>query len=223
MRSISILSLAAVSALAFAPAAFAQDATAQKDIYGHSVSNDTASGKHWAVVGGVTGLRNKDNPASGVKKVDSDVAATISASYFIDDNWAVELWGAVDKFDGRVHNDAGRIGSFDQRPVALSGQYHFGQADDIFRPFVGVGYYVSDFSNENLDALSPSGNHVSLDKAKGVIGTAGVDMNINSTWFARVDARYLRANPDVRVADEGSDGSLKLDPWVLGVGLGARF
>jgi outer membrane protein len=26
-----------------------------------------------------------------------------------------------------------------------------------------------------------------------VIGTVGVDMNINSTWFARADARYMRA------------------------------
>lgn len=223
MRSISILSLATLSALAFAPAAFAQDATGQQDIYGNPVGNETASGKHWAVVGSVTVLQPKDNAAPGVKKLDGDVAPTISASYFINDNWAVELWGAADKFNHRVRNDAGKVGTVDQQPIALSAQYHFGQADGIFRPFVGVGYYESNFSNEKVDALAATGDHVGVDKAKGAIGTVGVDMNINSTWFARADARYMRARPELTAAGEGTGQDLKLDPWTVGVGIGARF
>ncbi|GHH58062.1 MULTISPECIES: OmpW/AlkL family protein [Gammaproteobacteria] len=224
MRSISILSLATVTALAFAPAAFAQDtATAQQDIYGNPVSNETASGKHWAVVGSATILQPKSDPATGVKKLDGDVAPTISASYFINDNWAVELWGAADKFNHRVKSDAGKIGTVEQQPVALSAQYHFGQADNTFRPFVGVGYYESKFSNEKIDALAGADGRVGVDKAKGAIGTVGVDMNINSTWFARADARYMHARPDVTVGGEGTGQDLKLDPWTVGVGIGARF
>lgn len=241
MRSISLLRLATVSALAFAPAAFAQDAqentdatattqqdiapavTGQQDIYGHPVSNQTASGKHWAVVGSATILQPSDGSITGVKDIDGDVAPTISASYFINDNWAVELWGAADKFDHRVSNSAGKVGSVEQQPIALSAQYHFGQADNTFRPFVGVGYYESNFSNEKIDALSSTGSHVGLDKAKGAIGTIGVDMNINSTWFARADARYMHARPELNVAGQGSGEDLKLDPWTVGFGIGARF
>jgi outer membrane protein len=223
MRSISILGLATLSALAFAPAAFAQDAPAQQDIYGHPVSNETASGKHWAIVGSATILQPKDSALTGVKKVDGDVAPTISASYFFNDNWAVELWGAADKFNHSVKGDAGKIGTVEQQPVALSAQYHFGQADNTFRPFLGVGYYESNFSNEKIDALSDSGDHVGVDKAKGAIGTVGVDMNINSTWFARADARYMRARPDLTVNGQGTGEDPKLDPWTVGVGIGARF
>ncbi|MEE7547352.1 outer membrane beta-barrel protein [Xanthomonas sp. Kuri4-1] len=224
MRSISILSLAALSALAVAPAAFAQDTTTgQQDIYGNPVSNETASGKHWAVVGSATMIQPKDDAAPGIRKVDGDVAPTISASYYITDNWAVELWGAADKFDHRVKGNAGKIGTVEQQPLALSAQYHFGQADNVFRPFVGVGYYQSNFSNEKIDAVSATGEHVGLDDAKGVIGTVGVDMNINSTWFARADARYLRSRPEIQVAGAGTGQELELDPWTVGVGIGARF
>src|SRR5688572_20991643 len=78
MRSFKILSLAAVSALAFAPTAFAQDV-------------DTASGKRFAVVGSATLLEPHSKPANGLD-IDGGPAPTISASWLINDNWALELW-----------------------------------------------------------------------------------------------------------------------------------
>jgi outer membrane protein len=62
-----------------------------------------------------------------------------------------------------------------------------------------------------------------VETAKGAIGTVGVDMNINSTWFARADARYMHARPELRVAGAGTGQDLKLDPWTVGFGIGARF
>lgn len=212
MRSIKILGLATLSALAMSSTAFAQDATA-----------DSASGKRFAVVGGVSLLQPKSDPVEGIDKFDGGPAPTLSASYYINDNFAVELWGAVDKFDHRVRTAGGaKAGTVEQQPVALSAQYHFGAADNVFRPFVGLGYYESNFSNEKIDGLSDSGNHVGIETAKGAMGTIGVDMNINSTWFARADARYMHARPDLRVAGRNA-GELKLDPWTVGFGIGARF
>ncbi|MCD9085777.1 OmpW family outer membrane protein [Stenotrophomonas sp. SY1] len=212
MRSIKILSLATLGALALSSTAFAQDG-----------SGDTASGKHFAVVGGVALLQPKSDPIGGIDKFDGGPAPTLSASYYINDNFAVELWGAADKFNHRVRTDGGaKAGSVEQQPIALSAQYHFGAADNTFRPFVGVGYYESNFSNEKIDGLSDSGNHVGVETAKGAIGTVGVDLNINSTWFARADARYMHARPDLRVAGSNA-GELKLDPWTVGFGIGARF
>jgi outer membrane protein len=211
MRSIRTLTLATLTALAFAPAAFAQDST----------TADTASGKHFAVVGGVALLQPKNDPLEGIDKVDGGPAPTLSVSYYINDNWAVELWGAADKFNHRVRTDGGaKLGTVEQQPIALSGQYHFGQADNVFRPFVGVGYYESNFSNENL---ASDVGHVGLDTAKGAIGTVGVDMNINSTWFARADARYLHSRPDLTVNGRSTGQEAKLDPWTVGFGIGARF
>ena len=211
MRSIKILSLATLGALALSSTAFAQDG-----------NGDTASGKHFAVVGGISLLQPKNDPIDGIGKVDGGPAPTISASYYFNDNFAVELWGAADKFDHRVRTDGGaKVGSVEQQPPALSAQYHFGQADNTFRPFVGVGYYESNFSNEDIPALD--GLHVGVETAKGAIGTVGVDMNINPTWFVRADARYLHARPELTVGGQGSGSDLKLDPWVVGLGIGARF
>ena len=93
----------------------------------------------------------------------------------------------------------------------------------VFRPFAGVGYYVSNFTREKIDGLSGDGSKVALDDGRGAIGTVGLDMNINPTWFARVDARYLHERPDLRVAGAGVGQDVKLDPWTVGFGIGARF
>ena len=209
MHSIRTLTLALLPVLAASPA-FAQDTT----------DTGSAAGKRFAVVGSYTHLDPKSDVAPGLK-ADGGAAPTISASWFATDNMAVELWGAADKFNHRVRADGvGKIGTVEQQPVALSGQWHFGQPDNVFRPFVGLGYYESNFSNEDI---SGDGPHVGLRNAKGAIGTVGMDFNINPTWFARTDVRYMHSRPEVRVAGEGTGQDLKLDPWTVGIGLGARF
>ncbi|MNL89531.1 OmpW family protein [compost metagenome] len=50
-----------------------------------------------------------------------------------------------------------------------------------------------------------------------------MDFNINQTWFARADARYLKGDAGVRVTGQGTGEELTIDPWVVGVGIGARF
>ena len=210
MKSIRTLTIALASLIAMP--ALAQDATTD-------TTSDAAS-KRFAVVGGAAVLKPDRDPAPGLK-IDGDVAPVISASWYATPNIAVELWGAADKFNHRVRADgAGKIGTVDQQPIALSGQYHFGTADQVMRPFVGLGYYESNFSNETIGA---DGAHVGLETAEGAIATAGVDFNINQTWFARADARYMKGDAGVRVAGQGTGEELTIDPWVVGVGIGARF
>lgn len=210
MKSIRTLTIALASLIAMP--ALAQDATTD-------TTSDAAS-KRFAVVGGAAVLKPDRDPATGLK-IDGDVAPVISASWYATPNIAVELWGAADKFNHRVRADgAGKIGTVDQQPLALSGQYHFGTADQVMRPFVGLGYYESNFSNETIGG---DGAHVGLETAKGAIATAGVDFNINQTWFARADARYMKGDAGVRVAGQGTGEELTIDPWVVGVGIGARF
>ena len=208
MRIISALALATATLVA-APA-FAQDTT------------DTASGKRFAVVGGVAHLQPKGDVGAGVGDIDGGPAPTLSASWYVNDNVAVELWGAADKFSHRVNSPAGaKLGTVEQQPLAVSAQYHFGLADNTFRPFVGVGYYESNFSNEDVPSLD--GLHTGVETAKGAIGTVGVDMNINPTWFARVDARYLDGDADAKVAGQTVERDIGFDPWTIGFGVGARF
>lgn len=212
MTSLHKLSLALISAVAFAPAAFAQDASVDS-------GTDTAAGKRIAIVGGGALLEPDSNPTPGLD-IDGGSAPTLSASWYVNDNIAIELWGAAGKFNHRVRGAEGKIGTVEQQPIALSGQYHFRNADAVMRPFVGLGYYESNFSNEDI---SGGGPHVGLDTAKGAIATAGVDFNINSRWFARTDVRYMDGDADVNVAGQGTGDQLKMNPWTIGVGLGVRF
>ncbi len=223
------LGIALLSAIAIAPSAFAQDAAstgttatgagAVTTTDSNGTGFDEVSGKRIAIVGGGAILKPDPDPATGLD-IDGGSAPTLSASWYINDNMAVELWGAADKFNHRMRGPEGKIGTVEQQPIALSGQYHFRDADAVMRPFVGLGYYESNFSNEDI---SGGGPHVGLDTAKGAIATAGMDFNINSRWFARTDLRYMDGDADVKVAGESTGDNLKLNPWTLGVGIGARF
>lgn len=224
MSSLRPLSIALLSAMTIAPSAFAQDAVSTDTTTDSSAvtttdSNGTVSGKRIAIVGGGAILKPDSDPATGLD-IDGGTAPTLSASWYVNDNIAVELWGAADKFNHRVRGPTGKIGTVEQQPIALSGQYHFRAADAVMRPFVGLGYYESNFSNEDISAGGP---HVGLETAKGAIATAGMDFNINSRWFARTDLRYMKGDSDVKVAGESTGDNLKLNPLTLGVGIGARF
>ncbi len=210
MNKIRNLSIA-LSLIAFAPAAFAQD-------------NQDTSDKRFAVVGGYAVQKNESRPIdnSGLS-FDGGSAATLSASWYATPQFAVELWGAADKFEQRVRSDAaGKLGNIDSQPVALSAQYHFGQSDATIRPFVGLGYYQTNYSGGN-NIRNAADEHFGLEDAKGAVGTVGVDFNISPSWFARADARYMHGSSDVTFNGEGAGAEADMNPWVVGLGVGARF
>ncbi len=187
--------------VAFAsPAAFAADDT------------DTASKKRIGVTAGYT-------------VGDAGPAPTASISYLFNDHWAAEVWGTADKLQQNMRIKSGpRVGTYAHQPVALSVQYHFGNADAVFRPFLGVGGFTSNISDVQVTApAAPAATNIHGRSSAGYIVTAGVDMNINETWFARLDARLLYAS-DMRLdtaaaADQAIKGSMP----VAGFSVGARF
>ena len=219
-RKLRGLNLAIAAALAFAPAAFAQDDTSTTS----TTTADTPS-KRFAIVAGYAHLVPKSDPGNvlGAKAdLDGGGAPTLSGSWYVNDNIAVELWGAAGKFENDVNLDNGARGSIEQQPVALSGQYHFGTSAQPIRPYVGLGYYQSNINEEKFDPALTGGRHVGFGTPKGAIASAGVDFNINERWFARADARYMQGDADVKLAGT-KIGEVQLDPWVVGVGIGTRF
>ena len=210
MKRIRHLTLAL---LAIAPAAaFAQDATDTSD-------------KRWAVVGGYAlSEPSGDTTIAGQDaELDGDGAATLSASYYVTDNIAVEAWGAADKFSHRVNTASGKAGSIESQPYALSGQYHFGSSAQTVRPFVGLGYYENNYDGEEVEPTGDlAGQRLGVETAKGAMATAGVDVKLSPSWFARADVRYLHGDSDVMLDGE-TVGEAETSPVVVGVGLGARF
>lgn len=211
------ITLALAAAMAFAPAAFAQDG-------GSSDYN------RFAVVGGFSMIQPRNNPIEGSDiYVEGSTAPTLSFSWYATENIAIELWGAVDKVDYDLHNANGKFGGISQQPVALSGQYHFGRADSSIRPFVGLGYFQSKISNVKSSDPAISTELVDFESQKGGIATFGADFNINSNWFIRLDARYMKGSSEIRnfvehgEANPNGKRDVNLDPWAIGFGIGGRF
>ena len=214
-RPLALAIATAALTAAFVPAAFAQD----------SSTTDSASGKHFAIVGGVAVQQPTGNATLAGQKadVDGEAAPTLSASYYVNDNIAIEAWGAADKFGHRMRTSDGKIASVDAQPYAVSGQYHFRPGDSTVRPFVGLGYFESNISNEKAEPSGAlAGQRIGMTTAKGPMATVGVDLNLSPSWFARADARYLKGGSDIAV-DGAKAGEANLDPVVVGIGVGARF
>lgn len=200
----SILVPAAL-AIAIAPSAFAQDGAADKRV---------------SVVAGYSMVEPTRNPeiAGTRTEFDGEGTPTLGVTYHITDNWGVEAW-AADGFGQRVNAGGGKVGDVEAQPYSLSGQYRFGTPDSTLRPFVGLGYHQTNYSNESA---TPAGDRVGIETATGAVATVGLDVNITPTWFARADARYFQADSDVEINGVKA-GDATLDPVVLGVGVGARF
>ena len=206
------LSLAIAAAFALsAPTAFAQDQDAS--------TTDTGAHERISVVGSYNLLQPKSDASSDAAKrgLKGGSLPTASVAYHVTDNIAIEAWGAVDKSEHKVVG-TGIGGQVKAQPYGVSGQYHFGQSGQTIRPYVGLGYYQTNISDEK-DA---NGQHFGMSTPKGAMGTVGADFNINERWFTRAEARYMDGKSDVTRAGQ-KVGEAQLDPWMVGVGVGARF
>ena len=201
--------LALLGAIAIAPAAMAQDSTDNRFsvVGGYALSEPTGD----ATIGGADA------------DLDGEGAATLSASWFATDNIAIEAWGAADKFGHRVTGPAGKVGSIEAQPYALSGQYHFGTSEQIVRPFVGLGYYEMNYDGETVEPTGAlAGQRLGVETATGAMATVGADVKLSDNWFVRGDVRYLHGDSDVMVNGE-TVGETDANPVIIGVGIGARF
>jgi outer membrane protein len=213
MRKHTFNALILVAAMAASPAVFAQEASQYR----------------WNATIGAAVSVPKSNPGSilgNEAHVDGGTAGTISGTWFFHDNFAVELWGAVSKFDQDIDLANGVHGSFKQQPIAISAQYFFGHASMPIRPYVGLGYYQANIDDEHFDPITTPFSvnpHVGLGTPRGAIITGGVDFNITDRWFTRADVRYMHGDSDVTFDGIGTDSALDLNPWVVGVAVGARF
>lgn len=169
--------------------------------------------------------RKRIGVTAGFTVSDSGPTPTASFSYLFNDNWTAEVWGTADKLQQKMRLRSGaRAGKFTHQPVALSVQYHFGNADSVFRPFLGVGgFMTSQYEGQLTVPAVPNVTGFKGKRNTGYMGTAGVDMNINETWFARADARVLYGS-DIRLETEGAPVQLiKVSRPIVGFSVGARF
>ena len=138
----------------------------------------------------------------------------VDFTYFINKNIAAELILTVPQSQTLYSNGAA-IGSFKHLPPTLTLQYHFDA--NGFKPYVGAGINYTRLSSINL----PAG--VSVDSNSfGPALQVGVDSPVGKNLYVNFDVKKVYIRTDVSAA--GSKlGTFKVDPLLVGVGLGWRF
>ena len=142
-------------------------------------------------------------------------------SYFFTPNIAAELVLTYpQKQDIRAGGD--HIGSLKHTPPTLLMQYHFTQFGN-FKPYVGAGVNWTRISDVHFSPAVKSALHPSLERSSfGVAGQIGFDYKIAQNVYFNVDVKKVEIRTDVK--SSGSKvGEFKIDPWLIGVGIGYRF
>jgi len=164
---------------------------------------------------------NKSDPIGGVGASDTlhindKTIPDVDISYFFTPNWATELVLTYPQKQ-QVSLNGTNIGSFKHLPPTLTLQYHFlPQAQ--FSPYLGAGLNYTRISN--VDLLNGA---VTLDQnSVGLALQAGVDYKLDKNWSLNFDVKKLQIRSGVYAGGE-QISTVRIDPWLIGAGVGYRF
>jgi outer membrane protein len=142
----------------------------------------------------------------------------VDISYFFTPNWAAELVLTYpQKHD--VSLNGTNIGTLKHLPPSLLLQYHF-MPEAQFSPYLGAGLNYTRVSQVHL--LDGAAD---LDKnSYGLALQAGVDYKLDKNWSLNLDVKKVQIRSDLSLTSNGTKlGTVKIDPWLVGVGVGYRF
>ena len=111
-------------------------------------------------------------PGSGAG-VDNSNALGLNAVYFVDSRWVVEgVLGVPPKFKLQGEGSLARVGQLGeakQWSPTILGKYYFGNGNDAFRPFLGLGATYVWYSDVNLSANLQNSIGAQLRRPDGLI------------------------------------------------------
>ena len=162
---------------------------------------------------------NKDSTGLGLS-VNNKTIPEVDITYFFNKNVAAELILTVpQKHD--LRSNGTNIGSLKHLPPSLLLQYHFDAPG--FKPYVGVGVNYTRFSSVRFDPAVAAALNPSIDKNSwGGALQVGVDIPLNKNLSLNFDVKKVYIKTDV-FAGGVKAGTFKVDPVLVGVGLGWRF
>lgn len=172
-------------------------------------------------IGVIPAEKSSINPIGGTVHVSNTFVPEIDFSYFFTDNIAAELILATTKHKMRAVNTAvGEVdvGSVWLLPPTLTLQYHITQLEH-FKPYAGIGINYTFFYKEKPGALA----NVSYDNKASLALQAGVDIPIYYNIYLNLDFKKLYLKTTAQFNQENIQANVKLNPWLVGAGLGFRF
>jgi outer membrane protein len=163
---------------------------------------------------------NKDSTGLGLS-INDKVIPEVDISYFFSPNLAAELVLTYPQKQD-IRSNGTNIGSFKHLPPTLTAQYHF-TGMGAFKPYVGAGVNYTLISSVKFDPAVQSALQPSLDKNSfGFAVQVGFDYEIAKNTYLNLDIKKVQIRTDVKSAGI-KVGEFKIDPVLLGVGVGWRF
>jgi outer membrane protein len=172
----------------------------------------------WLVRVRAVHLDSSNNDSTGLGlSINNKTIPELDISYFFSPNIAAELVLTYpQKHDVNASALGGKIGTLKHLPPTLLAQYHFTNFNG-FKPYVGAGVNYTRFSNVDL----PLGATVDRN-SWGPALQVGVDIPLTKQLSLNFDIKKVYIKTDVTVPGVTS-GRFKVDPLLVGVGLGWRF
>ena len=175
---------------------------------------------------------------SGVgMSVSSKTIPEVDISYFFTPNIAAELILTYPqkhdiRSNGAIFGPLGKIGSLKELPPTLTAQYHFTDLGAI-KPYVGAGINFTNFSSVKINSGVDDvlGGVYVKNNSWGAALQIGVDYAIDKNWSVNLDVKKVYMKTDVKSRSgiailgipAGKLGDYKVDPLLVGVGVGYRF
>lgn len=175
----------------------------------------------WLVRARAVHLNMANHDSTGLDlSVNSKTIPEVDVSYFFNKNVAAELILTIPQQQqvsaGALNGQS--VGTFKHLPPTLTVQYHFTNFVG-YKPYVGAGLNYTKVSNTNI-----AGPRNLDDHSYGLALQAGVDVPLTKQVSLNFDVKKVQLQSKVYDAATGvSAGTLKLDPILVGVGVGYRF
>ncbi len=158
---------------------------------------------------------NKDETGNDLS-INNKTFPEVDVSYFFTPNIAAELVLTYPQKQD-VRSGGTKIGTLKHLPPTLSVQYHF-TGMGAFKPYLGAGLNYTRFSS--VDIL---GGAATLDKSStGFAVGAGFDYEVQKNMYVNIDVKKVQIRTDVSIGG-ANQGTFKVDPLLVGVGIGFRF
>lgn len=180
----------------------------------------------------------------GDAKISNSFIPELDFSYFFNSHWAAELiLGTTRHKVSTTSSDLSAIGAANQAdvnlgkvwllPPTLTLQYHYPVGK--FNPYLGAGVNYTIFYSADQ---GPVVKDISYKNKFAFAAQAGIDYDISKRFFVNIDLKKLflsttaavdasnltpAASPELAPVLGNIKADVKINPWLMGVGIGCRF
>ncbi len=181
-----------------------------------------AAEQPWLIRLRAVNLDSADKDSTGLDlSINDKVIPEIDFTYFFSPQLAAELVLTYPQKQ-TIRSSGTDIGSLKHLPPTLTVQYHFTQLG-AFKPYLGAGLNYTRFSNVKFNPAVQAALQPSVEKNSfGLALQAGMDYEVAKGTYLNFDVKKVQIRTDVSSAGN-KVGTFKIDPWLVGIGIGHRF